>query len=99
MPGQVPEEEKMRRQGLIMEAQAAISDEINLARLGAVEEVLIEGKTDRTDFPFYGRTRFQAPEIDGITYVRAKKLMAGELIRCTITAAEIYDLYAEKAGD
>jgi ribosomal protein S12 methylthiotransferase len=99
MPGQVPEEEKMRRQGLIMEAQAAISYEINLARLGAVEEVLIEGKTDRTDFPFYGRTRFQAPEIDGITYVRAKKLMAGELIRCTITAAEIYDLYAEKAGD
>jgi ribosomal protein S12 methylthiotransferase len=99
MPGQVPEEEKMRRQGLVMEAQAAISDEINLARLGAAEEVLIEGKTDRTDFPFYGRTRFQAPEIDGITYVRAKKLMAGELIRCTITAAEIYDLYAEKAGD
>jgi ribosomal protein S12 methylthiotransferase len=99
MPGQVPEEEKMRRQGLIMEAQAAISDEINLARLGAVEEVLIEGKTDRSDFPFYGRTRFQAPDIDGITYVRAKKLRSGEVIRCTITAAEIYDLYAEKAGD
>jgi ribosomal protein S12 methylthiotransferase len=99
MPGQVPEEEKMRRQGRIMEAQAAISDEINLARLGAEEEVLIEGKTDRTDFPFYGRTRFQAPEIDGITYVRAKKIKEGEVIRCKITAAEIYDLYAEKAGD
>jgi ribosomal protein S12 methylthiotransferase len=64
-----------------------------------VEEVLIEGKTGRPDFPFYGRTRFQAPEIDGITYVRAKKLTEGELIRCKITAAEIYDLYAEKAGD
>jgi ribosomal protein S12 methylthiotransferase len=99
MPGQVPEEEKLRRQGRIMETQAAVSDEINLARVGAVEEVLIEGKTDRPDFPFYGRTRFQAPEIDGITFVRTKKLTAGELIRCKITAAEIYDLYAEKAGD
>jgi len=98
MPGQVPEEEKIRRQGRIMEAQAAISDEIGLARIGAVEEVLIEGKTDRPDFPFYGRTRFQAPEIDGITYVRAKNLRPGELVRCTITAAEIYDLCVELSG-
>jgi tRNA A37 methylthiotransferase MiaB len=99
MPGQVTEEEKARRQGRIMEVQAAISDEINLTRIGAAEEVLIEGKTDRTDFPYYGRTRFQAPEIDGITYVRARKLTAGDVVRCKITAAEIYDLYAEKAGD
>jgi ribosomal protein S12 methylthiotransferase len=99
MPGQVTEEEKMRRQGLIMEAQASVSDEISLTRVGKVEEVLIEGRTDRTDFPFYGRTRFQAPEIDGITYVRAKRLKEGELVRCAVTSAEIYDLYAEKAGD
>jgi ribosomal protein S12 methylthiotransferase len=98
MPGQVPEEEKARRQGRIMETQAAISDEINLTRIGQAEEVLIEGKTDRTDFPFYGRTRFQAPEIDGITYVRAKKLAPGDIVRCKITAAEIYDLYAELSG-
>ncbi len=97
MPGQVPEEEKIRRQGLIMEAQAAIADEISLARVGKVEEVFIEGKTDRTDFPFYGRTRFQAPEIDGITYIRAEKLRSGDMVRCRITAAEIYDLYAEPA--
>jgi len=99
MPGQVPEEEKARRQGRIMEVQAAISDEINLARTGAEEEVLIEGKTDKTDFPYFGRTRFQAPEIDGITCVRASKLTAGDIVRCKITAAELYDLYAEKAGD
>ncbi len=99
MPGQVPEAEKVRRQGLIMETQSAISDEINLTRMGALDEVLIEGKTDRTDFPFWGRTRFQAPEIDGITYVRAKKLAPGDIVRCKITAAEIYDLYAETVGD
>jgi ribosomal protein S12 methylthiotransferase len=98
MPGQVPEAEKARRQGLIMEAQSAISDEINLARIGAVEEVLIEGKTDRADFPFWGRARFQAPEIDGITYVKGQNLQPGDLIRCRITDATFYDLFADSRG-
>ncbi len=96
-PGQISEEEKVRRQGLIMETQAAISDEINLSRIGTLEEVLLEGKTDRTDFPFYGRTRFQAPEIDGITHIRGENLSPGTFVRCRITASEIYDLYAERA--
>ena len=99
LPGQVPEEEKRRRQALVMEAQAAIADEIGLARIGALEEVLIEGRTDREDFPWWGRTRFQAPEIDGITFVRAAALSPGEIVRCRVTAAELYDLYAEQADD
>jgi ribosomal protein S12 methylthiotransferase len=99
MPGQVPDEEKARRQALIMETQAAIADEINLARVGAVEEVLIEGTTKRKDFPFWGRTRFQAPEIDGITYVRAGTLSPGDIARCRITGSALYDLHAQKADD
>jgi len=99
MPGQVPEEEKLRRQGLVMETQAAIADEINLARVGSMEEMLIEGTTRRKDFPFWGRTRFQSPEIDGITWIRATNLSPGEIVRCRITGAEIHDLHAEKADD
>lgn len=99
MPGQVPEGEKLRRQGLVMEAQAAIADEISLARAGSVVEVLIEGTTRRKDFPFWGRTRFQSPEIDGITFVRATDLRPGEIVRCRVTGAEIHDLHAEKADD
>ncbi|MCU0582919.1 MAG: 30S ribosomal protein S12 methylthiotransferase RimO [Syntrophales bacterium] len=99
MPGQVPAPEKRRRQALVMEAQAAIADEIGLARIGAVEDVLIEGRTGRKDFPWRGRTRFQAPEIDGITYVRGAALAPGGIVRCRITDAALYDLYAEKADD
>ena len=99
MPGQVPEEEKLRRQGLVMETQAAIADEINLARVGSMEEMLIEGTTRRKDFPFWGRTRFQSPEIDGITWIRATNLSPGEIVRCRVTGAEIHDLHAEKADD
>jgi len=99
MAGQVPEEEKLRRQSLVVEPQAAIADELGLTRIGAVEEVLIEGKSGRKDFPWRGRTRFQAPEIDGISYVRNGARAPGEIVRCRITAAALYDLYAEKADD
>lgn len=99
MAGQVPDEEKARRQAAIVEAQAAIADEINLARVGSVEEVLIEGTTRRKEFPCWGRTRFQAPEIDGITYVRAGTLSPGDIVRCRITGAALYDLHAQKADD
>jgi ribosomal protein S12 methylthiotransferase len=99
MAGQVPDEEKARRQAFIMETQAAIADEINLARAGSVEEVLIEGTTRRKEFPYWGRTRFQAPEIDGVTYVRGGKLAPGDIVRCRITGAALYDLHAQKADD
>jgi ribosomal protein S12 methylthiotransferase len=99
MPGQVPDREKARRQAAIMEAQAAIADEISLSRVGSAEEVLVEGRTGHKEFPWWGRTRFQAPEIDGITYVRAGTLTPGDIVHCRITAAALYDLYAEKAGD
>ncbi|MBX3358126.1 MAG: 30S ribosomal protein S12 methylthiotransferase RimO [Phycisphaeraceae bacterium] len=42
-----------------------------------------------------GRAYFQAPLIDALTYVHAKRdLSPGELVRCTIVAADGYDLIA-----
>ena len=42
---------------------------------------------------FQGRTYFQAPQIDSVTYVHSKeKLAPGELVRCTIVASDGYDL-------
>lgn len=44
---------------------------------------------------YRGRTYFQAPQIDAVTYVQSRnKLSAGELIRCTIVASDGYDLIA-----
>ena len=44
---------------------------------------------------YAGRTYFQAPQIDAVTYVQSKKeLVPGELVRCTIVAADGYDLVA-----
>ncbi len=44
---------------------------------------------------FQGRTYFQAPQIDAVTYVQSReKLSPGELVRCTIVESAGYDLIA-----
>lgn len=49
---------------------------------------------------YRGRAYFQAPQIDSVTYVQSKaKLSPGELVRCTIVAADGYDLIARPAAE
>jgi len=45
-----------------------------------------------------GRCRRQAPDIDGVTYVKSSgdhPLPPGSLVPCRIVAADDYDLFAE----
>jgi ribosomal protein S12 methylthiotransferase len=78
-----------------MEEQATISFAILQQKVGSLDEVLIEGKSDLPDYPFIGRNSRQAPEIDGVTYVRGKRLKPGQIIPVRIRAANEYDLFAE----
>lgn len=44
---------------------------------------------------YQGRTYFQAPSIDAVTYVQSRqRLSPGELVRCVIVASDGYDLVA-----
>lgn len=96
LPFHVSERIKKRRTDVLMERQATISFEINRSRIGSVAEVLLESESGHPEFPLLGRGRGQAPEIDGVTYVKAKKGDIGEIILCRITDADTYDLYAEE---
>ncbi len=98
LPAQISERVKNRRRDILMEEQSAISFEINRSRIGSVEEVLLEEKSDDPEFSLAGRTRGQAPEIDGVTYVRVRKGKIGDIVSCRITGADTYDLYAEEIG-
>ncbi len=91
----VSEKEKERRREIIMNEQAAVSAAINKTLIGSIQDVLIEEKSDRTDFAFIGRCRRQAPEIDGATYIKKSNLKIGKIVKCKITAADEYDLFAE----
>lgn len=92
---QVSEKEKERRREAIMGEQAAISAEMNKRLIGSIQEVLVESKSDRSDDWFLGRCRRQAPDIDGVTYIKNSKSPIGSIIKCKITAADEYDLFAE----
>jgi ribosomal protein S12 methylthiotransferase len=95
LKSQIPEKEKERRRDLIMNEQAAISNAINKSLIGSIQDVLIEEESDRPDYDFIGRCRRQAPEIDGITYVKGTRLKIGSIVKCKITAADDYDLFGK----
>lgn len=94
-PSRISEREKETRKQVIMEEQAVVSYAINQSLIGSTQEVLIEEKSEMSDFPYIGRCRRQAPDIDGITYVKGINLTIGKIIPCTITGANDYDLFAE----
>jgi ribosomal protein S12 methylthiotransferase len=98
LKSQIPEKEKELRREIIMNEQAAISRAVNKTLIGKDLEVLIEEKSDRTDFAFMGRCCRQAPEIDGVTYVKTGKAQIGSIARCHIIAADDYDLFSEIIG-
>jgi len=95
LPSRISEVEKNRRRDALMEEQSSISFAILQQKVGSLDEVLIEGKSDLPDYPFLGRGSRQAPEIDGVTYVRGKRLKPGQIIPVRIRAANEYDLFAE----
>ena len=94
-PSRISEREKELRRQNLMEEQSVISYQINQALIGSIQEVLIEGKSEIPDHPYVGRCRRQAPEIDGVTYVKGESLSTGSLLSCKITATTEYDLFAE----
>ena len=84
-----------KRQDLLMNRQAGISAGHNNAHIGKTYPVLIENCESET--VFVGRTFFQAPEVDGLTFVTSENLVPGNFIHTKITTAFEYDLSGEPA--
>ena len=69
LDGQLDSETKARRLDRLMFEQRTIAREHNEALVGREVDVLVEKRSDESDLVWIGRTQFQAPEIDGITYL------------------------------
>jgi ribosomal protein S12 methylthiotransferase len=89
LPGQIPEEEKTRRRDELLRVQRHISLERNRAWLGKKLAVLIEEAGEGRG---RGRCFRQAPEVDGLTFVRGRGLRPGQFVQVTIDRAGLYDL-------
>ncbi len=97
----IPSEEKFQRQTRLYDIQAGISLSKNLAKIGAVERVLIERKEFGEDGEFYyGRTASHAPEVDGeVRIASMKEIGIGEFVHARITNASEYELEGSVVDD
>ncbi|MDP2980858.1 MAG: TRAM domain-containing protein, partial [Candidatus Omnitrophota bacterium] len=86
---QVSEKEKQKRFNAIMSAQQAISIKINKKFNGRTLKVLIEEKNRDC---YTGRTEYDAPDIDGMVYVKGDNLKIGDFYNVKITDSYEYDL-------
>ncbi|MDJ0622866.1 MAG: 30S ribosomal protein S12 methylthiotransferase RimO [Desulfocapsaceae bacterium] len=89
---QLSEEEKQQRVAYIHGLQAEFSAEILQRYRGKVEQVLVEGVSQETDLLLEGRTRFQAPDIDGCVLINDGQANAGDLVEVKISETQTYDL-------
>lgn len=97
LSGHVPKKTANERYDRIMSRQLEISTENNQRYLNKRLKVLVEEKPE--DNLFIGRTVFQAPEVDGITYIHSnihsKQLQIGEFADVLITDTLEYDLIGD----
>lgn len=95
LPDHCSESEKDERMAHLMAVQAEISQEINNGLVGTVDTVLVEGLSQETDLLMEGRTRLQAPDVDGCVYINDGNCVAGDIVSIKFTEAHTYDLVGE----
>ena len=92
LPGAVPDEVREERRERFMAKQAEISRARLAAKVGREIEVLVDAVEGTT---VVGRSRADAPEIDGIVRVKgARSARPGDFLRAKVTAATEHDLAA-----
>ena len=93
--GIVSEKTKEKRLDTLMRNQYEIHLANNKKSLGKTIEVLCEGY-DRPSGVYYGRSKADAPEIDGKVYFSSsRKLSDGEFVNVKVTEIIDYDLLGE----
>jgi ribosomal protein S12 methylthiotransferase len=96
LPDPVPEEVKEERYQRIMEKTAAISAAKLQAKIGRTLDVIIDAVDE--DGGATGRSKADAPEIDGEVFLRdAGHLKAGDIVRVEVEDADEHDLYGVPA--
>ncbi len=94
MPDQLPEELKKERLERVLETQRQVTEKRLRREVGRRHEVLVEGLSRESDLLLEGRTFFQAPEVDGTTYITEGETETGELVEVEIHDCHEFDLFA-----
>ncbi|MBS4016063.1 MAG: 30S ribosomal protein S12 methylthiotransferase RimO [Candidatus Latescibacteria bacterium] len=95
LPNQVPQKIKQERYAQIMTAQQKISLTRMKSFIGNKIEVIVDRVYQNKKFDYIGRTQFDAPEIDGVVYIKNPNLKIGDITKVKITSAQPYALIAD----
>ena len=93
MAEQVPEDIKEERFHRFMQLQQEISAERLKQKIGQTLDVIVD---EIDDEGIIGRTKADAPEVDGLVYIEnlsGSPVKVGEFIKVTITHSDEYDLW------
>ena len=93
MADQVPEDIKEERFHRFMQLQQEISAERLKQKIGQTLDVIVD---EIDDEGIIGRTKADAPEVDGLVYIEnlsGTPVKVGEFIKVTITHSDEYDLW------
>ncbi len=94
---QLVEKVKKERYDTLMFAQREISSSILKSYYGSVIDVLVEEKQEKNRlYPYVGRSRADAPEVDGRVFLHAEKLLRpGRIVKARVNGSYEYDLKGE----
>ena len=93
LPDHVPEEIKEERYARVMELTARISMEKLAAKVGRAVDVIIDA-VDADTGGATGRSKADAPEIDGEVHLRdAGHLVVGDIVRVLVEESDEHDLF------
>ena len=102
LPDQVPEEVKQERLARFMEVQERISAAKLQTKVGTMQTVLVDEivEDEEGNIEAIGRTKADAPEIDGVVYLAdAEGLTPGDFVEVQIYDADGHDLWGGPPQD
>jgi len=102
LPNQVPEEVKKERLARFMDVQERISAAKLQSKIGTMQTVLVDEivEDEEGNIEAIGRTKADAPEIDGVVYLAdAEGLTPGDFVEVQIYDADGHDLWGGPPQD
>jgi ribosomal protein S12 methylthiotransferase len=97
MPDPVPREVAQERAAIVEETQDRIAFDRMKSLHGTIQEVLVDGASQDPAFSCEGRLAGQAPEIDGVVYLRGEGFVPGRFEQVRVSEVEGYELVGERA--
>lgn len=102
LPNRVPKEVAQDRYNRLMEIQQKIAFEWNESRVGTSADVILDAPLPDQSGVWIGRSRGEAPDIDGIIYASGfstdRDVKVGDMVKCEFVATDGYDMIAAPLG-